>query len=137
MVQLSQLRVLIVDDHSLTRNLVRAIIRHYGLNSTTAEGGRAALQKLNEAEIHLIICDWMMPDMEGIEVLRRLRQDARYQHIPFILLTAETSVDKVHEALEEGATDYIIKPFSAATIGEKLKAILRKIYPEAARSLAD
>lgn len=131
----TRFRVLVVDDHSLTRDLVRAIVRHLGLSTVSADSGKAALQKLREQKFNLIICDWMMPDIHGIEVLREVRSDEKLKDIPFVLLTAETSMEKVHAAIEAGANDYIVKPFNTVTIGRKLRAIIEKTDPEVAKQI--
>jgi two-component system chemotaxis response regulator CheY len=134
---ISDVKVLIVDDHSLTRNLVKAILIHYGFSCLTAEGGRSALRKLSLGgeRIDLVICDWNMPDLQGIDVLKTIRAGDHKPDIPFLFLTAESSSERVRKAIEAGVDDYIIKPFNAAILGDKLKKILARTHPEALRTI--
>ncbi|MCB0321713.1 MAG: response regulator [Bdellovibrionales bacterium] len=120
-------RVLVVDDHFSTRDLVKSILRSVGfVNITQAEGGHAALARVRESEPHLIICDWNMPDMPGIDVLKSVRQNPEYHSIPFLMLTAEVYKENVQAAIDEGVTDYIAKPFTAETLIAKIMKILKQ-----------
>jgi len=119
--------VLVVDDHSYTRDMVRSILKAIGFtNVLGAENGYAAMQVLEEERIGLIICDWNMPDMSGIEVLRVVKDDDRWKHIPFIMLTAEVYKENVGEALKVGVSDYIAKPFTADLLTQKVKEVLSR-----------
>jgi two-component system chemotaxis response regulator CheY len=123
-------KILIVDDHPQARDLIRSILRHAGFNCSLADNGRVALAKLKSEHFDLVICDWVMPDLKGIDVLRQIRADEQLKGMPFVLLTAEATKDKVHSAIEAGTTDYIIKPFNADTLIAKLRGIIEKIAPE-------
>jgi len=132
---IDQFKILIIDDHPQARDLIRSILRHVGFNCSMAENGRAALTKLKAERFDLVICDWVMPGLKGIDVLRHVRADEQLKMTPFILLTAEATKDRVHSAIEAGTNDYIIKPFNAATLVAKLRTIIEKIDPEIAKDM--
>lgn len=120
-------RILIVDDQPFIRNIVKAILKGFGLSeTTTAEDGSRAIDMLNDANFDLIICDWNMPNVAGIEVLRHIRSSAHSSRTPFIMLTAEAYRENLVEALEAGVTDYISKPFTPDILGEKVAIALKK-----------
>ena len=119
--------ILIADDYALTRDLVRSILKQLGfLNVVTAEDGRKALDKIRNEQIDFVICDWNMPEMSGFEVLRAVRADANIKNIPFLMLTAEAYKENVEAALKAGVSDYIVKPFSAQVLTDKLEGLMRK-----------
>ncbi len=121
----TSLRVLVVDDYMLTRDMVVSILKQLGFtNITTAEDGRQALHLMKENTYNLIICDWNMPRMTGIELLREVRLERNYVKTPFLLLTAEAYKENVVEALDAGVTDYITKPFTTQTLVAKLESAL-------------
>lgn len=121
------MRILVVDDHSMTRNLVRSILKGVGFNNIyLAENGRQAFLFLKEDAYDLVICDWNMPDVTGIELLRVVRSDPKMMHIPFLLLTAEVFKENVKEAMEAGVSDYIAKPFTADILLEKIRGAVKK-----------
>ena len=116
--------ILVVDDHSLTRDMVRVILRQFGFsNISTAENGLRAIERLNETKIDLVICDWNMPSMSGIEVLRAIRSSHRYNEIKFIMLTAEAYRESVKEAASLHVNAYIAKPFTAQQLGEQISVV--------------
>jgi len=120
-------RVLVVDDQQVTRTVVKAILKSLGYNEIlTADGGKEALSILRRHLVDLIICDWNMPDMSGIDVLKAVRKDPRYEDVPFLMLTAEVYRENITEAMKAGVTDYIAKPFTTETISEKLEKILAR-----------
>lgn len=120
-------RILVVDDQPFIRNIVKAILKGFGLNETiTAEDGSRAIDLLNDSPFDLIICDWNMPHVAGIEVLRHIRSSAHSNRTPFIMLTAEAYRENLVEALEAGVTDYISKPFTPDTLGEKVSSALKR-----------
>jgi|688.fasta_scaffold251109_2 two-component system chemotaxis response regulator CheY len=122
-----QLNILIVDDHALTRTMVKAILRGIGFeNVIQAESGSSAVQIVMEEPVDLVICDWNMPDGNGIEVLRTLRADTRFKKLPFLMLTAEAYRENVTAAMEAGVTDYVIKPFTSNVLIEKVEQTLRR-----------
>lgn len=119
--------ILVVDDHSLTRTMVRSILKGVGYqNVFSAENGMAALQTVQSEKIDLIICDWNMPEATGFEVLQLIRGDERSKSIPFLMLTAEAYRENVKAAVEAGVTDYVIKPFTADILIEKVETAFKK-----------
>ncbi len=121
-----QLKILVVDDHAMTRNLVRSILRALGFTDILiAEDGRAAYRVMDEeGNIDLVVCDWNMPGGTGIDFLKMARSDPRFGSVPFIMLTAEAYEDKIQEAIASGVTDYIVKPFTAGVLTDKVKRAL-------------
>lgn len=116
--------ILIVDDQIATRDLIKAILRGTGFtNVAQAENGMMALDLLNKNQFNLIVCDWNMPEMNGLELLKKVRSDSRFSKIPFIMLTAEAYQESVRAALEAGVTDYIAKPFTAEILLKKISSV--------------
>ncbi len=122
------IRVLIIDDHFATRDMVRSILRSVGFTDTvTAEDGQHAFNVLKDGDVDMIICDWNMPVMSGIELLRRTRKLEHYKDTPFLMLTAEIYRENVEEAIKLGVNDYVAKPFTSATLIEKVTKLARGI----------
>jgi two-component system chemotaxis response regulator CheY len=118
-------RILVVDDHSLTRNMVKAILKGLGYeNITQAENGEAAIRCLQEDKFEVVICDWNMPNMSGLDVLKKVRTMKNYKELPFLMLTAEAYRENVTAALQSGVSGYIVKPFTAEILGNKLQSVL-------------
>lgn len=118
--------ILVADDYAMTRDMIRSILKQHGfMNVYAAEDGRKALERLNAEEYALIICDWNMPVMSGIELLRAVRADPELKDIPFLMLTAEAYRENVKEAVKAGVTDYISKPFTSQVLIEKVTTALR------------
>jgi two-component system chemotaxis response regulator CheY len=116
-----EIKILLVDDQPLIRKIVRDILAQLGyMNVEEAENGHDALEKLRMKKFDLIFLDWNMPVMQGIDVLRELRKMPAYKDTPVIMLTAEAEKEKVITAIQEGVTNYIVKPFKPATLKEKL-----------------
>jgi len=116
-----EIKILLVDDQPLIRKIVRDILAQLGyMNIEEAENGQDALEKLKAKKFDLIFLDWNMPVMQGIDVLRELRKMPAYKDTPVIMLTAEAEKEKVITAIQEGVTNYIVKPFKPATLKEKL-----------------
>jgi len=121
------LRILVVDDFATMRRIIRNLLRDSDLkNVTEAEDGEAALKILQESTIDLVITDWSMPNMTGIDLLRSIRADEYLKTIPVLLVTAEAKREQILEAVTLGVNGYIIKPFTAETLKEKLEKILLK-----------
>lgn len=121
----SKIRILVVDDHHLTRNMVREILKGLGFeNVMQAENGPIAIRKIFEGDVDLVICDWNMPSMSGLEVLRQVRGDSRFKDLPFLMLTAEAYKENVTEAVKAGVSDYMIKPFTAELLANKVQGVL-------------
>lgn len=124
------LRILVVDDVPSARRIVVKLLQKLGFSDVTeANGGREALKALEGKETHLIICDWQMPDMEGIELLACIRKSEQLARIPFIMITSNVERENVVAALEAGASDYILKPFNFATLSAKVQSVLAKQGP--------
>ncbi|MBI3556768.1 MAG: response regulator [Deltaproteobacteria bacterium] len=122
-------RVLVVDDMTTMRKLVMKICTDLGLTDITeaADGEKAwALINTEIKPIGLVISDWNMPHLTGLDLLKRVRADARHKAMPFLLVTAEAEAAQVSEAVKAGVDNYIVKPFNAQTLTEKLEAIHKK-----------
>ena len=120
------LNILIADDAHSMRSLIKGVLLKAGfVNFAEADNGLAVMQKLEQEQFHLVICDWDMPKMDGIEVLRNMRADESHFKIPFILLTAITDATKVVAAIEEGVDDYIIKPLKPDNFIQRVKEVLK------------
>ena len=117
--------ILIVDDYKTMLRIIRNLLKQIGFNNVEeATDGAEALQKLREGQFKLIISDWNMEPMTGIQLLREVRDDQRLQKIPFIMVTAESKTENVVIAKEAGVSNYIVKPFNAATLKSKLVGVL-------------
>ena len=117
-------RILVVDDESMIVDAVSTALRYEGYEVETAATGREALDAIAEREPHLVVLDWMLPDIEGIEVGRRLREQGFKTAILF--LTAKDATEDKVEALRSGGDDYVTKPFNLAEIVARVQAILRR-----------
>ena len=123
------LRFLIVDDHVGTRSLVRVVLSQGGYrNVRSCENGLEALTELQAGNVDIVVCDWNMPQMTGIDLLRHMRKNDATNAIPFVMLTAQQEQDEVVMAVAYGATDYIIKPFTPETLMGKIERIIKKHY---------
>jgi two-component system, chemotaxis family, chemotaxis protein CheY len=121
------LKILVVDDFSTMRRIVRNLLKELGYtNVDEAEDGVAALQKLKGANFQFVVTDWNMPNMTGIELLRAIRADVGLKHLPVLMITAEAKKENIIEAAQSGASGYIVKPFTAGTLEEKLNKIFEK-----------
>ncbi len=118
-------KVLIVDDFSTMRRILKNILKQIGFtNIFEADDGSTAWDELQKNSFDLIICDWNMPKMTGIELLRKVRADATFKDIPFLMVTAEAQKQNVIEAVQAGVSNYVVKPFTAESISEKLEKII-------------
>jgi two-component system chemotaxis response regulator CheY len=119
-------RFLVVDDFSTMRRIVRNLLKELGFTVVQeAEDGVDALAKLRANEFDFVVSDWNMPNMTGIELLREIRADAKLKHLPVLMVTAEAKKENIIEAAKAGASGYVVKPFTAATLDEKLKKIFQ------------
>jgi two-component system chemotaxis response regulator CheY len=117
--------ILIVDDYKTMLRIIRNLLKQIGFeNVEEATDGTQALQKLREKKFGLIISDWNMEPMTGIELLREVREDDNLKKLPFIMVTAESKTENVVIAKEAGVSNYIVKPFNAATLKSKLSGVL-------------
>lgn len=121
--KLANKRILIVDDVASMRNITKSILREFGfLKLYDAQDGDEALNKLKSSDYDLVICDWNMPRMTGIELFIKMQKDDKLKDIFFLLVTASSETTKVKEAMQFGITDYIIKPYKADTLLKKISA---------------
>lgn len=121
------LKFLVVDDFSTMRRIIRNLLKELGyINVDEAEDGMVALQKLKSGSFQFVISDWNMPNMTGIELLRSIRADAALGHLPVLMVTAEAKKENIIAAAQAGASGYVVKPFTAATLEEKLNKIFEK-----------
>lgn len=120
------MKVLIVDDYSSMRRTIRSILEQNGVQKIhEAENGKVALSKLNEITVDIVILDWQMPEMTGIELLRRIRATDKIKTLPILMVTAESEVKNVVEAVKAGVNNYVVKPFDARTLMDKIQRILQ------------
>ena len=118
------MKVLVVDDFATMRRIVRNILKQIGFtNIIEADDGKSALKELKKDRCDLILCDWNMPEMPGIDLLNTIRSDEKLKDIPFVMVTAEAQKDNIVEAVKAGVSSYIVKPFTAETVTEKLNKI--------------
>src|SRR5215831_7695359 len=123
-----KMRFLVVDDFSTMRRIVRNLLKELGFTEIEeAEDGSAALAKLKVEKFDFVVSDWNMPNMTGIELLKAVRADAALKHLPVLMVTAEAKKENIVEAAQAGASGYIVKPFTVATLDEKLNKILTKM----------
>ncbi len=120
-----RMNVLIVDDYKTMLRIVKNLLNQIGFtNVDEAEDGSAALQKVKGKDYGLIISDWNMQPMTGLQLLQEVRADAKLKHIPFIMVTAESKTENVIAAKQAGVNNYIVKPFNAATLKGKIATVL-------------
>jgi two-component system chemotaxis response regulator CheY len=118
------MKVLIVDDFATMRRIVKNILKQIGLsNIVEAEDGKAALAQLKDGKFDLVMCDWNMPEMSGLELLQKVRSDDVLKDTPFVMVTAEAQKENILDAVKAGVNNYVVKPFTAETIEEKLKKV--------------
>jgi two-component system chemotaxis response regulator CheY len=119
------INVLVVDDIATMRGIVKGVLKQIGFtNVIEAENGCLALKELKKEDVGLIVSDWNMPNMTGLELLKAVRGDEKLKSIPFIMVTADGHKENVVEAVKCGVNNYLVKPFTSETFGEKLEKIL-------------
>lgn len=122
------MKILIVDDFSTMRRIVKNLLRDLGFNNTQeADDGLTALPMLKKGEFDFVVTDWNMPGMQGIDLLKNVRADAELKHLPVLMITAEAKREQIIEAAQAGVNGYIVKPFTAATLKEKLDKIFDRL----------
>lgn len=120
------LNVLVVDDAATMRRIVRSLLRELGIkNVREAEDGERAFADLKRQKADLVVSDWAMPKMTGIELLRAIRQDETLKETPVLMVTAESKKENIMEAIQAGVNNYIVKPFNSKTLEEKLNKIFK------------
>jgi len=129
----SNLRFLVVDDFATMRRIIRNLLKELGFsNVDEAEDGVNALQKLRSEPFDFVVSDWNMPNMTGIDLLRNIRADEQLKGLPVLMVTAEAKKENIIAAAQAGASGYVVKPFTAATLDEKLKKIFQTMNREGA-----
>jgi two-component system chemotaxis response regulator CheY len=124
--------ILVVDDFSTMRRIIKGLLQDLGFaNITEADDGLTALSLLKAGNFDLLITDWNMPGMQGVELLRQVRADERMKKLPVLMLTAEAKRAQIVAAAQAGVSGYVIKPFTAATLREKIDKIFA-VKPSAA-----
>ena len=120
------MKVLIVDDFATMRRILRNILKQVGFTKISeSDDGKNALKELKKEKFDLVLCDWNMPEMSGLELLKAVRADTDLKDVPFVMVTAEAQKDNIIEAVKSGVSNYVVKPFTAETISEKLA----KVFP--------
>lgn len=120
------MKILVVDDMATMRRIVKNILKQLGFaNTEEAENGQEALQKLRADNFSLVVSDWNMPVMSGIDMLRAIRADDKLKTIPVLMVTAEAQQANLVEAVQAGVSNYIVKPFTAETMQDKLNKIFK------------
>ncbi|AUL99819.1 MAG TPA: chemotaxis response regulator CheY [Pseudothauera hydrothermalis] len=123
-----KMKFLVVDDFSTMRRIVRNLLKELGFtNVDEAEDGAVALQKLNTGQFDFVVTDWNMPNMDGLTLLQTIRQTPHLKHLPVLMITAEAKKENIIAAAQAGASGYIVKPFTSATLAEKLNKIFEKL----------
>lgn len=118
------MKVLIVDDFATMRRILRNILKQIGFsNISEADDGKTALKELQKEKFDLVLCDWNMPEVSGIDLLREIRADDNLKDLPFVMVTAEAQKENIVEAVKAGVSNYVVKPFTAETVSEKLNKV--------------
>jgi len=124
----SKIKFLIVDDFSTMRRIVRNLLKELGyINAEEAEDGAVALRKLREGGFDFVVSDWNMPNMDGLQLLQAVRADPTLRRLPVLMITAEAKKENIVAAAQSGANGYIVKPFTAGTLNDKLVKIFEKL----------
>lgn len=119
---------LVVDDFPTMRRIVRSLLKELGFtNVDEAEDGQDALNKMRAGKFDFIVSDWNMPNLDGLEMLKEMRQDDALKSLPVLMVTAEAKKENIIAAAQAGANGYVVKPFTAATLEEKLNKIFEKL----------
>ena len=120
----TEMKILVVDDFSTMRRIIRNILKQLGYNNIEeAEDGDVALEKLKEGEFDFVITDWNMPNMTGLDLLKAIRGDERLKDIKVLIVTAEAEKENVVQAAQAGVNDYVVKPFTADVLQQKIDRI--------------
>lgn len=122
------MRILIVDDFSTMRRIIKNLLRELGFNNTDeADDGTTALPMLKSGKYDFLVTDWNMPGMQGIDLLKAVRADEKLKGLPVLMVTAESRRDQIVAAAEAGVNGYIVKPFTAETLAQKIDKIFERI----------
>jgi len=122
------MKILVVDDFSTMRRIIKNLLRDLGFTNTEeADDGLTALPKLQTGNFDFLVTDWNMPGMQGIDLLRAVRADEKLASLPVLMVTAETKKEQILEAAKAGVNGYVIKPFTAGTLEEKINKIFDRV----------
>lgn len=122
------MKILVVDDFSTMRRIVKNLLRDLGFTNTfEADDGKTALPMLKDGNYDFLVTDWNMPGMTGIDLLRAVRADPKLVNLPVLMVTAEAKREQIILAAQTGVNGYVIKPFTAATLREKIEKIFERI----------
>lgn len=122
------MKILIVDDFSTMRRIIKNLLRDLGFTNThEADDGSTALPMLKSGDFDFLVTDWNMPGMSGIELLKEIRADAKLGTIPVLMVTAEAKRDQIIEAAQAGVNGYVVKPFTAQVLKEKIDKIFERV----------
>lgn len=120
--------ILVVDDFPTMRRIVRGLLKELGFtNVEEAEDGQDALNKLRAGNFEFVLSDWNMPNLDGLDMLKQIRGDDALKHLPVLMVTAEAKKENIIAAAQAGANGYVVKPFTAAILEEKLGKIFEKL----------
>ena len=122
------MKILIVDDFSTMRRIIKNLLRDLGFTNTQeADDGQTALPMLKSGDFDFLVTDWNMPGMTGIELLKEVRADERLNSLPVLMVTAEAKRDQIVEAAQCGVNGYVVKPFTAQALKEKIEKIFERV----------
>ncbi len=122
------MKILVVDDFSTMRRIIKNLLRDLGFNNTSeADDGQTALPMLQSGSFDFLVTDWNMPGMTGIELLKAVRADAKLASLPVLMVTAEQKREQIVEAAQAGVNGYIVKPFTAEVLREKLDKVFERV----------
>ena len=122
------MKILVVDDFPTMRRIIKNLLKDLGFeNVDEAEDGAMGLEKLRNGNFEFVVSDWNMPNMDGLEMLKHIRADASLAKLPVLMVTAEAKKENIIAAAQAGANGYVVKPFTAATLEEKLNKIFEKL----------
>ena len=122
------MKILVVDDFSTMRRIVKNLLRDLGFtNIDEADDGNTALPKLQSGKFDFLVTDWNMPGMTGIDLLKAVRADANLAALPVLMVTAESKREQIIEAAQAGVNGYVVKPFTAGTLEEKINKIFERV----------
>ena len=122
------MKILVVDDFSTMRRIIKNLLKDLGFtNIQEADDGSTALPMLQQGDFDFVVTDWNMPGMQGIDLLRAVRSDDSLKHLPVLMVTAEAKKEQIVAAAQAGVNGYVVKPFTAATLKEKLEKIFERL----------
>jgi two-component system chemotaxis response regulator CheY len=122
------MKILVVDDFSTMRRIIKNLLKDLGFTSIQeADDGNTALPMLQQGAFDFVVTDWNMPGMQGIDLLRAIRSDDKLKHLPVLMVTAEAKKEQIIAAAQAGVNGYVVKPFTAATLKEKLDKIFERL----------